>query len=205
MSESEEVTRVWFYPVERSQSALRKEPLARNRQAETSRVEAGGIHCIIDWTKFTHEPLHMRHRKTLFSARTRNMPHVIGPPSPNQLKRRLILDRQLCMYTHFPHLHFLQYAWSRSCFKQSKAPWWAGYLVWPTAWLQGEAAMRDPAHHAYSRPCFAKSASVGKQTDIILLDFKGLWEGKSQQTSVETVSILQSRTCVGLGPSFPWE
>ena len=51
-----------------------------------------------------------------------------------------------------------------------------------------------------------RNASVGKQTDIILLDFsKSLQQSQSQQISMEAASIWHSRTRAGLDPSFPWE
>ena len=51
-----------------------------------------------------------------------------------------------------------------------------------------------------------RNASVGKQTDIILLDFsKSLRQSQSQQISMEAASIWHSRTPAGLDPSFPWE
>ena len=46
--------------------------LVGNRQTKTSRFEAGGVHCIISSTKFTQETQRMRHRTTLFSAKTPN-------------------------------------------------------------------------------------------------------------------------------------
>ena len=43
-------------------------------------------------------------------------------------------------------------------------------------------------------------AREDRLTSFYLID-----KGKSQQTSVDAASIRHSRTCVGLGPSFPWE
>ena len=62
--------------------------LARNRQTGTSRVEAGGVHCIISSTKVTQEPQRMRHRTTLFSARTPNVARARKTPHPLKKKEK---------------------------------------------------------------------------------------------------------------------
>ena len=66
--------------------------LARNRQTETSRFEAGGVHCIISSTKFTQEPQRMRHRTTLFSARTPNVARARKTPHPLKRKKSPKID-----------------------------------------------------------------------------------------------------------------
>ena len=51
----------------------------------------------------------------------------------------------------------------------------------------------------------ARNASVGKQTDIILLDFSKAFDSQSQQTSMEAAPMWHSWMRAGLDPSFPWE
>ena len=75
---------VCFYLVERSRSARRKEP-RRACSEQTNRnkpLEAGGVHCIISSAKVKQEPQRMRHRTTLFSARTLNDARARNPPPP---------------------------------------------------------------------------------------------------------------------------
>ena len=78
--------------------------------------------------------------------------------------------------------------------------------------LDGQSLMYDLQHGCREkRSCetqlimliedLVRNASVGKQTDIILLDFSS----QSQQTSMEAASIWHARTRAGLDPSFPWE
>ena len=78
---------VCFYLVERSRSARRKEPRrACSEQTNQNKpLEAGGVHCIISSTKVTQEPQRMRHRTTLFSARTPNVARA--RKTPTHLKR----------------------------------------------------------------------------------------------------------------------
>ena len=81
---------VCFYLVERSRSARRKEP-RRACSQQTNRnkpLEAGGVHCIISSTKVTQEPQRMRHRTTLFSAKTPNVARARKTPHP--LKKRKV-------------------------------------------------------------------------------------------------------------------
>ena len=81
---------VCFYRVERSRSARRKEP-RRACSEQTNRnkpLEAGGVHCIISSTEVTQEPQRMRHRTTLFSARTPNVARARKTPHP--LKKRKV-------------------------------------------------------------------------------------------------------------------
>ena len=69
----------------RHASIWHPETIVRSKNSQkTSGVEAGGVHCIISSTKFTQEPQRrpMRHRTTLFSARTPNVARARKTPPP---------------------------------------------------------------------------------------------------------------------------